>query len=190
MLKLNMMISFMQLAAALERVSTLSLFSLLVSMLSSLSAMSIYMYSIATNLKWTFDFLLYHAFSMNTNCAFDQVIQELGHDDNLDDEGELLSIERYQHKPGSTVAEVVQCAVCLCEMEVGDEFRGLRCGHVFHRVCLDRWTGLQVRNPSCPLCRDYLAPARMITELGVEVLSFKFCTFRSDAGRRETWWLR
>ncbi|KAG2702606.1 hypothetical protein I3843_06G091600 [Carya illinoinensis] len=169
------MMGFLQLA-------TLSLFSLLVSKLSSLSAMSIYIYSIATNLKWAFNFLLYHAFSKTY--AFDHVVPELGHDDH-----EELSIERYQHTPGSSTDAEVQCAVCLCKMEDGDEFRVLRCEHLFHRVCLDRWTGYKVNNnQTCPLCRDFLTRARMITELGVEVLSFKFYTFRSDA--RETWWLR
>ncbi|XP_041014198.1 E3 ubiquitin-protein ligase RNF149-like [Juglans microcarpa x Juglans regia] len=174
------MMSFLQLATDL-----ISLFSLLVSKLSSLSAMSInYIYSIATNLKWTFNFLLYHAFSKTY--AFDHLVPEFGHDDH-----EELIIERYQHKPaGSRTDAEVQCAVCLCKMEDGDEFRVLRCEHPFHRVCLDRWTGRHKvnNNQTCPLCRDFLAPARMITELGVEVLSFKFYTFRSDA--RETWWLR
>jgi E3 ubiquitin-protein ligase RHA2 len=43
--------------------------------------------------------------------------------------------------------------VCLSGIEEGDEVRELRCRHLFHRGCLDRWW-LSARPPAtCPLCR-------------------------------------
>ena len=98
--------------------------------------------------------------------------------------GEELSTVRYEQDPAC--CSEVQCAVCLCKIENGDEIRELRCDHLFHRVCLDRWLGY--KNLSCPLCRDSLAPFRAFAELGVEVLSFNF--FSSSSADRETWWLR
>lgn len=49
------------------------------------------------------------------------------------------------------------CAVCLHELEAGDEARRLsNCRHVFHRCCLDRWT--EHDQHTCPLCRTPLVP--------------------------------
>ncbi|KAI4371561.1 hypothetical protein MLD38_019780 [Melastoma candidum] len=55
------------------------------------------------------------------------------------------------------------CAVCLYELEVGDEIRELRnCRHVFHRSCLDRW--LDCEQKTCPLCRTQFVPDCMQDE--------------------------
>ncbi|KAF0932141.1 hypothetical protein E2562_008672 [Oryza meyeriana var. granulata] len=47
--------------------------------------------------------------------------------------------------------EGVECAVCLAELEDGEEARFLpRCGHGFHAECVDLWLG---SHSTCPLCR-------------------------------------
>ncbi|KAK8944420.1 E3 ubiquitin-protein ligase RHA1B [Platanthera zijinensis] len=52
------------------------------------------------------------------------------------------------------------CAVCLYEIEPGEEVRRLsNCRHVFHRRCLDRWMEHDQR--ICPLCRTSLVPEEM-----------------------------
>ncbi|XP_030546956.1 E3 ubiquitin-protein ligase Os03g0188200-like [Rhodamnia argentea] len=89
---------------------------------------------------------------------------------------------------GATPAE---CAVCLCEVGVGEEVRELECcDHVFHRTCLDRW--LSYKNATCPLCRRFVArrtSVSVVTEFGAEVISLAFCDLGSG-GDREEWWLR
>ncbi|KAG0533436.1 hypothetical protein BDA96_04G193400 [Sorghum bicolor] len=46
---------------------------------------------------------------------------------------------------------VVECAVCLAELQDGEEARFLpRCGHGFHAECVDMWL---VSHTTCPLCR-------------------------------------
>ncbi|XP_068638390.1 probable E3 ubiquitin-protein ligase XERICO [Aristolochia californica] len=55
-----------------------------------------------------------------------------------------------RYKKGSTAA-VAECAVCLCDVEEGDEVRELQCRHVYHRKCLDKW--LEHSGVTCPLCR-------------------------------------
>jgi Ring finger domain len=42
------------------------------------------------------------------------------------------------------------CAVCLSNIEVGDQLRKLKCGHFFHKSCLDQWLKFK---PSCPIDR-------------------------------------
>jgi len=49
------------------------------------------------------------------------------------------------------------CAICLDNLELDDEIRGLTCGHAFHAGCLDPW--LTGRRACCPLCKaDYWIP--------------------------------
>ncbi|XP_022775739.1 E3 ubiquitin-protein ligase RNF181-like [Durio zibethinus] len=81
--------------------------------------------------------------------------------------------------------EEVACAVCLCRIEEDDEMRELRCNHLFHKVCLDRWLGYSL-SMTCPICRTFLSPAKLVA--GVEVLIFNYCTFNSN--HHDNWWLR
>uniref|UniRef100_A0A0K0DIP6 RING-type E3 ubiquitin transferase n=1 Tax=Angiostrongylus cantonensis TaxID=6313 RepID=A0A0K0DIP6_ANGCA len=46
--------------------------------------------------------------------------------------------------------ETERCTVCLCEFETGEEVRNLRCAHIFHVNCIDKWL---VYNKKCPVCR-------------------------------------
>ncbi|KAK4785630.1 hypothetical protein SAY86_002319 [Trapa natans] len=80
-----------------------------------------------------------------------------------------------------------ECTICLSKMEVGEGIRELQCSHIFHGTCLDRWLGYS--RLSCPLCRGSAAPRRPVSELGQEVLVFKFSDFGSDIGG-DKWWLR
>ncbi|XP_020115149.1 RING-H2 finger protein ATL66-like isoform X1 [Ananas comosus] len=53
---------------------------------------------------------------------------------------------------GDTQEEESTCAVCLGQYNEGEEIRTMpRCGHVFHRECIDRW--LIRRSSFCPVCR-------------------------------------
>jgi len=49
---------------------------------------------------------------------------------------------------GNSSEEV--CTICLSEYELDDAQRVMRCGHVFHRECVDVWLG---DHNSCPLCK-------------------------------------
>ncbi|XP_031100777.1 RING-H2 finger protein ATL28-like [Ipomoea triloba] len=87
--------------------------------------------------------------------------------------------------------EAVECAVCLCGIEEGEEIGDLmRCGHIFHRACLDRWLG--TGRMTCPLCRCHVkgfaaAAGRLLNDLHEEVIVFDFFSNYRD---RCTWWLR
>jgi hypothetical protein len=43
------------------------------------------------------------------------------------------------------------CAICLDDINEGDEVRDLPCSHVFHSSCVDSW--FLTRHKSCPTCR-------------------------------------
>ncbi|GLT34532.1 hypothetical protein SLA2020_090410 [Shorea laevis] len=129
-----------------------------------------YVLTIATHLKWIFDFLLRltlpHDFDLPIPYTT-EIKQEL--------RTRKLQVDE----------EAVECAVCLCKIEEDEEIRELRCNHIFHSVCLDRW--LQYKHSTCPLCRNSFAPSRIVAQ--VEVLFFNYCSFNSR-DQRETWWLR
>ncbi|GLT51135.1 hypothetical protein SLA2020_245650 [Shorea laevis] len=48
------------------------------------------------------------------------------------------------------------CSVCLTQFEPESEVNCLSCGHLFHKVCLEKW--LNYWNITCPLCRTPLLP--------------------------------
>lgn len=44
-----------------------------------------------------------------------------------------------------------ECSICLSQVEDEDEVRKLpKCGHAFHRACIDLWL---LRQNACPLCK-------------------------------------
>ncbi|AES96598.1 zinc finger, C3HC4 type (RING finger) protein [Medicago truncatula] len=129
-----------------------------------------YLTIVYTHLKWVLDILTYYPFYKL-------------HDSNFPIFGEMYDICNYEHNHGSN--EDVECAVCLCKIEEGDEISVLRCDHMYHKYCLDKWIGF--KNHTCPLCRESLRPERAITELGAEILSFNFCVIRNDRDRDDFW---
>nr|XP_009778641.1 PREDICTED: probable E3 ubiquitin-protein ligase RHA2B [Nicotiana sylvestris] len=139
-----------------------------------------FVYSTATKLKWIWDFLLFQSFSHSYN------INTISENSSAHDE---LGVRIFEAESGSLL-DSVECAVCLCKIEEGEEVRELRCNHLFHRVCLDRWLGYG--RMTCPLCRNYLnnTPycSHHFTDIYQEVILFDFIKVRSSDRRQ--WWLR
>lgn len=69
-----------------------------------------------------------------------------------------LPVSRYTRKLG-----VVECVVCLCDIDEGEEIRVLSCKHLFHKACLDRWLGFG--RGTCPMCRDCVLPSETKAKL-------------------------
>lgn len=68
-----------------------------------------------------------------------------------------LAVALYRRGKGPDQPEApVDCVFCLSRVDEGEEVRELRCRHVFHRACLDRWAEHGQR--TCPLCRTPLFP--------------------------------
>ncbi|KAE8731484.1 putative E3 ubiquitin-protein ligase XERICO [Hibiscus syriacus] len=130
--------------------------------------------SIVPNLAWAWNFFL--RFSLFPY----QIPATVGGDDFK------LGSRNYNCKHGSgDDDEVEECAICLCKIDEDDEIPELRCDHLFHKVCLDRWVGY--RRSTCPICRSSLTPRQLVS--GMEVVLFKYSSFE-DSRHRETWWLR
>jgi E3 ubiquitin-protein ligase EL5 len=81
-----------------------------------------------------------------------------------------VTVYRAAAPNGSAAEDVgVECAVCLCELEDGEEARFLpRCGHGFHAQCVDMWLA---SHTTCPLCRVTVGkpekPLQAITSTGL-----------------------
>jgi hypothetical protein len=52
---------------------------------------------------------------------------------------------------------IEECVICNGTMLYPRLTKTLRCGHRFHRKCIDEWTAI---NPSCPSCRTSIEPER------------------------------
>ncbi|EOY00573.1 hypothetical protein QUC31_014214 [Theobroma cacao] len=130
---------------------------------------------IATRLEWALDFMLRYCLFPRYNFAPN--MPEIG--------AGRPSARDYEWKRAAPT-DAGECPVCLFKVQEGEEIGQLRCSHVFHRLCLETWVGYW--NATCPLCRGSVAPARLDSELGEEVVAFDFCSLSSrDRGR---WWLR
>ena len=44
-----------------------------------------------------------------------------------------------------------ECSICFEEIKDKD-LKSLKCGHFFHKNCIDSWLKI---NPICPYCREY-----------------------------------
>ncbi|KAH6805432.1 hypothetical protein C2S53_008760 [Perilla frutescens var. hirtella] len=122
---------------------------------------------IISSLKWAWDFLLFNSFR-SSHDTLDPLMSE---------------IESYDSDT------TVECAVCLCGIKKGEEVRELKCSHIFHGVCFDRWVGYG--RWTCPLCRNHLKFPRVNDDDEViyeEILVFNFCEIRT--AHKDTWWLR
>ncbi|KAG2294011.1 hypothetical protein Bca4012_004871 [Brassica carinata] len=47
-----------------------------------------------------------------------------------------------------------ECSVCLSKFEEDSEVNKLKCGHLFHKTCLEKW--IDYWSITCPLCRTPL----------------------------------
>ncbi|GFQ01731.1 probable E3 ubiquitin-protein ligase xerico [Phtheirospermum japonicum] len=137
------------------------------------SALLSHLIVIITQLNSIWDFILYQSFFQPRDPTL------------LQEYVDKLNVTSYEKNINSE--GLVECAVCLCKIEGGDEVRELRCDHLFHKVCLDRWLGYG--HVTCPLCRNNLKPRRFATELNQELIMIDFCAARSRDDRC-TWWLR
>ncbi|PON44544.1 43kDa postsynaptic protein [Parasponia andersonii] len=156
-----------------------------------------YMVLSVTHFKCAFELLLYNQYSFsapNFNhyyCHYRNIPNKPAGSE------EVIRRTRFEFKEGSKRKnEDNQCAVCLSEVKEGDEIGELRCCHLFHAACLERWM-VGFKRVTCPLCRCTLAPPRSgggEEEIGMEVLFFKFCSFSSNSTSYEdepdSWWLR
>ncbi|KAH6798649.1 hypothetical protein C2S51_035133 [Perilla frutescens var. frutescens] len=131
---------------------------------------------IITQLKWAWDFIVYQAFFQPRETG----LQEYS--------GNLVVTRYSKNIDGDSEESEEECAVCLCRIDGGDEIRELRCDHVFHRVCLDRWLGYG--HVTCPLCRIYVKPPPFTAELRHELILINFSAVGSREDDRATWWLR
>jgi hypothetical protein len=43
------------------------------------------------------------------------------------------------------------CSICIDKLLPGEYKRELKCSHVFHKKCIDKWTKSEF---SCPVCRS------------------------------------
>lgn len=136
-----------------------------------------YIFLIARKVKWAWEYLLIQSFFGPRG------IFELP---NYVDDHSVTCYESNNHDCGDSS---IECAVCLCRINEGDEVIELRCNHLYHSVCLERWLGYGHR--TCPLCRDNLQPPQLAAELHLqtEVILINFCATRSRDDRC-TWWLR
>jgi len=62
------------------------------------------------------------------------------------------------------------CIICMADYEDEDEVRELKCGHYFHKDCIDTWLK---RKKICPLCNQPIHQAQNLfandsVELGEE----------------------
>ncbi|WMV28108.1 hypothetical protein MTR67_021493 [Solanum verrucosum] len=126
-------------------------------------------------LKWAWYVVLFQSFSHS--CS--------NYDFTISSKDNELRVTHFEHD--NLEDSSVDCAICLCKIEDGEEVRELNCDHFFHRACLDRW--MNCGRMTCPLCRNHLMkPNTIYSELQHEVIHLNLLSGRSRD--RCEWWLR
>ena len=62
----------------------------------------------------------------------------------------LFTLEKSNEKKIVLKKNTTVCSVCMYRLQEGEIVRKLKCGHYFHKECIDKWLG---QNASCPLDR-------------------------------------
>jgi len=66
----------------------------------------------------------------------------------------ILPKYRLIKKDDKLIKDEEKCVICLDNYKVNEYKRELKCGHVFHKKCIDKWFKKRSDNKSCPLCRN------------------------------------
>uniref|UniRef100_A0A3Q7G806 RING-type domain-containing protein n=1 Tax=Solanum lycopersicum TaxID=4081 RepID=A0A3Q7G806_SOLLC len=63
---------------------------------------------------------------------------------------------------GFVATESLDCSICLSDFEHRDKGRKIvKCSHIFHENCLDKWLMQGKGQATCPLCRSVIIPENM-----------------------------
>ena len=65
--------------------------------------------------------------------------------------------ENLSHVPEEELKDDCSCPVCMDDMDV-QTARKLKCGHVFHMDCIQRWLCTREGSRKCPVCRADIFP--------------------------------
>lgn len=130
-----------------------------------------YMALFSKYLKWTWSILLHHSFFHHHLHGIPK---------------ELLEFESSHTRFDPGCFEQVECVVCLSIIGEDEDMRELRCGHLFHRACLDQW--LWLKNVTCPLCRDSLVLPTVVSQIGGDLFMSNYY-LTSDYGEYRLWWI-
>lgn len=78
----------------------------------------------------------------------------------------------YQMVSINSLEETHQCSICLNPFEKTCKqkryVKRLRCGHVFHSVCIDKWIDIK---GTCPYCRNVLLNRNIIPKKAISYVS-------------------
>jgi len=69
-----------------------------------------------------------------------------------DEDYENLIVKKYNS------TETNECTICMCDMEINDNYYQLNCNHFFHRDCLDEL--LTNHDYKCPVCREEIGRSK------------------------------
>jgi len=61
------------------------------------------------------------------------------------------------------------CSICLMDVEKDNEYYQIKCNHIFHKKCLEKW--LEEYNYVCPICRTELGNSKAHLENEEDLLS-------------------
>ena len=61
-----------------------------------------------------------------------------------------------------------ECPICLSSTGKTRATQKLRCGHSFHRACIDGWTNSG--GQACPMCRRLINPSKYKVSINIENL--------------------
>ena len=64
-----------------------------------------------------------------------------------------IKIKKELNKYSRINSNIFECSICLQETKETEYSRLLKCGHKFHKKCIDKWI---IKHNTCPICRTLI----------------------------------
>ena len=87
----------------------------------------------------------------NTNIIENNIIHPILNQNNITS---IINNNSFIYKNSDT-SDHIECSICLDEMNDDQDIRRLRCLHIFHSNCIDKWLH-QSTQLTCPLCNSLI----------------------------------
>lgn len=97
-------------------------------------------------------YLTDHGYNMNDSFLSQSILGLVSEEERQEEGADISKLKEtnYNQTKVTLTNKILNCAICIEDIVVGNKIIKLQCGHVFHSPCILKW--VKDKN-SCPYCR-------------------------------------